>query len=206
MNRSLRSAWIVAAIFVATLGMAQAASPVAPSSSPDFNAIPFELAGLTGRSAPPLDPEVAKALAADRYVHRFYGEEATQAIEMDVAYYAQPRVGANMHSPLNCLPGTGWTMGDPQVREVGAWTVRTVDVSRGAARFAMAYWFQGRARVESDEITARLHLLGDALRRRPTDASLVRLILPASGSPDADHAKLTAFARALIPALADITP
>ncbi len=179
MTRSLAAAWVVAAIFVATLGLAHAASPVVPSSAPDFEAIPLQLAGLTGRAAPPLAPEVAKALAADRYVHRYYTGGHVRWVEMDVAYYGQPRVGANMHSPLNCLPGTGWTMGEPQATKAGDWLVRTVDVSRGRARFAMAYWFQGRQRVESDEIRARLHLLGDALRRRPTDASLVRLIVPA---------------------------
>lgn len=202
MTRPMHGAWVVAAMFVATLGLAQAASPVAPASTPDFDAIPLQLGGLIGQAARPLDPDVAKALAADRYLHRFYRGRAGRPIEMDVAYYAQPRVGANMHSPLNCLPGTGWTMGEPRSAVVGAWQVRTVDVSRGSARFAMAYWFQGRARVESDEIAARLHLLGDALRRQPTDASLVRLILPASGSPEADHAALTAFAGVLIPAIA----
>jgi EpsI family protein len=123
---------------------------------------------------------------------------------MDVAYYGQPRVGANMHSPLNCLPGTGWTMGEPQTTRVGDWDVREVQVTRGRARFAMAYWFQSRARIESDEIAARLHLLGDALRRRPTDASVVRLIVPATDVPAADHAKLTGFAAQLIPAIGDL--
>jgi EpsI family protein len=197
--------WIVAAIFAATLALAHAATPVEPESQPNLDAIPFALGAWTGATAPPLDPQVARVLAADRYVHRFYRADRA-AIEMDVAYYSQPRVGANMHSPLNCLPGNGWTMGAPVMTNVDAggqrWQVRSVTVSRGAAHFAMAYWFQSRERVVGDEIAARVHLLGDALRRRPTDAGIVRLIAPVSGSPAFDQAALTDFAAQLIPQLA----
>jgi EpsI family protein len=205
MSRGARSAWVVAAIFAATLGLAQAATPVAPDRVPALDAIPLTIGSWVGRTAPPLDPDVARVLAADRYVHRFYGVPGT-TIEMDVAYYGQPRVGANMHSPLNCLPGTGWSMSQPATTQVSsgaeAWDVRGVNVSRGTARFAMAYWFQSRQRVAGDEVAARVHLLGDALRRRPADASIVRLILPATSDPAADRAALTAFAGQLIPQIA----
>jgi EpsI family protein len=197
----------VAALFLGTITLAHAAAPVAPARAPELETIPFTLDGWTGRPAPPLAPDVARVLAADRYVHRYYSRSDAAPIEMDVAYYAQPRVGANLHSPLNCLPGNGWTMAEPRTASVvtagSAWEVREVSVARGSARFAMAYWFQSRQRVVGDEIAARLHLLGDALHRRPTDASLVRLIAPATGASAADHSALTSFAAALIPQLAE---
>ena len=99
---------------------------------------------------------------------------------MDIAYYGQPRVGANMHSPLNCLPGNGWEM----TRRVRAqscrprsarWTIRELTVAREGDRYALTYWFQSRHRIVADELSARLHLLGDALRRRPADAGLARV-------------------------------
>lgn len=196
---------IVAGIFVATFAMAHAAAPVLPESAPRLESIPLRLAAWVGQPAPPLAPDLAKILAADTYVHRYYRDTAG-TIEMDVAYYAQPRVGANMHSPLNCLPGNGWTMENPQSRRidtpVGAWDVREIAVSRGASRFAMTYWFQSRQRVVGDEFAARLHLLGDALRRQPTDASLVRVMMPSRGALDAEHATLATFAAQLIPEIA----
>ena len=57
-----------------------------------------------------------------------------------------------------------------------------------------------RARgIGEDEFAARLHLLGDALRRRPTDASLVRLFMPSAGAIQAEQTTLATFAAHLIP-------
>ena len=194
---------LVAAALVATMAVTHATSPVA-AVAPTLADIPVALDGWIGTPAPPLDPEVARVLAADDYLHRFYQGPAG-TIEMDVAYYAQRRVGANMHSPLNCLPGNGWQVTDVRDASVattsGVWPLRDTLVDRRGARFALTYWFQSRERVVGNELSTRLYLLGDALRRKPTDASIVRLIMPAAGDASAERATLTAFATRLIPAI-----
>lgn len=201
---TVRLAFIAAAV-LGTLALTQAAGPAAPPSAPRFETIPFELAEWTGVDAPPLPEEIAETLAADEYVHRYY-EGPGGIVEMDVAYYGQPRVGSNMHSPLNCLPGTGWEISDVRERTItsiaGTWPVREMIVARGADRFAMTYWYQSRYRIIGEELRARVHLLGDALRRRPTDGSIVRLMMPAAGPVEAQRTTMAAFAEALMPELA----
>jgi EpsI family protein len=192
----------LAIAFAVTLIVTRLAVTPAAAALPEFDHLAMTLGPWTGTRAPALDPEVARTLAADRYVHRYYaGPGGT--IEMDVAYYAQPRVGANMHSPLNCLPGTGWEMVDVGETDVatavGRWQVRDTIVERHGARYAMAYWFQSNHRVVADEFAARLRLLGDALQRKRTDAGLVRLIMPVQGDAGAERAVLTSFATLLIP-------
>ena len=56
--------------------------------------------------------------------------------------------------------------------------------------------------TNADEFSARFHLLGDAIKRRPTDASLVRVMMPASGSGREEQATLAEFAGRLIPEIA----
>ncbi len=201
LQRPTRSA-LVAAAFVATYLLTHAVAPASPVSTPSLAALPFELAPWTGLEAPPLTPEVAKILAADEYVHRFYSS-AQGAIEMDVSYYTQPRVGTTMHSPLNCLPGNGWEIASAAMRPLstatGTWDVRELTVRRGNSTYALTYWIQSRDRVVANEVSARVHLLGDALRRRPTDASLVRVMMPAAGAGVAERATLAEFATRLIP-------
>ena len=196
---------VVAALLVATWIRSMTAAPAAPPTVPDFETIPFTLAGWSGETAPPLDPELAATLGADQYVHRYYSE-SDASVEMDIAYYGQPRVGSNMHSPLNCLPGTGWSVSDVRLIDVtsraGTWPVRQMIVSRGDTRFAMTYWYQSRQRIIGEELKARLHLLGDAVRRRPTDAGVVRLLMPIDGDPAADHATMARFASELMPEVA----
>jgi EpsI family protein len=178
----------------------------------DFSTIPLTLGDWVGRDAPPLDPEVARVLAADQYVHRYYGprtidgtnEQRTttheQRIEMDIAYYAQPQAGAAMHSPLNCLPGNGWQvmesrMAPVQIAGGEAVDVRRLIVARGSHRVAMSYWFQNRGAVVGHEYGQRLHLLTNGLRGRPTDAALVRVMALDTAQ---GHRALERFTRDLV--------
>jgi EpsI family protein len=187
---------------------------------PEFDfaiAVPLTFGGWVGRDAPPLDAAVAKVLAADQYVHRYYGPRHANAapmtnheprttdngpritnydsrIEMDIAYYAQPRAGAAMHSPLNCLPGNGWQVMESRMTPVatdrGAVAVRRLVVARGSDRVAMTYWFQNRGAVIGNEYRQRLQLLTNGLRSRPTDAALVRVMALDTA---AGHAVLSRF-------------
>lgn len=164
-------------------------------------AIPLAFGSWIGRDAPPLDPDVAAALAADQYVHRYYGERTAglgARIEMDLAYYARPQAGAAMHSPLNCLPGNGWQVvaSGAAPAEVGRDTVhvRRLVAARGADRVAMTYWFQNRGALVGDEYRQRLQLLVNGLHGRPTDAAIVRVM--ALDTPEG-HRSLARFTSAL---------
>jgi EpsI family protein len=196
-------AGIVAAALAGTLVLTQATAPAAPLAAPDLASVPLVIAPWKGAAAPPLAADVAEVLAADQYLRRYY-RGPRGVIEMDVAYYSQPRVGATMHSPLNCLPGNGWEVTHVSTRTIagaGEWPVRELTVERGRTRYALTYWFHGRQRVLADEVSARFYALADAVRRRPADAGLVRLMTPVAGSGDNERAMLASFAERLIPEL-----
>ena len=198
-----RHTWALAALLGATFAVSQVARPVAAPYDVALDGVPMMLEEWSGESAPPLDAETARVLAADQYVHRYYAGADGRPIEMDIAYYARPQVGGTAHSPLNCLPGNGWTMSTPVVREIrtaaGAWTVREITVARDSSRWAMTYWFQGRQRVEADEFAARWHLFTDAIRRRPSDTAMVRVMTPLADGDVGAHDVLAAFSGSLIP-------
>ena len=190
----------VVAIVLIALAAWTHARPIAMATHvPDFAAaIPLSLDGWIGRDAPPLDPDVARVLAADQYVHRYYGK-ASDRVETDIAYYGRPQAGAAMHSPLNCLPGNGWQVIESRTMRLGtgadATRVRRLVVDRKGYRLVMAYWFQNRGAAIATEYRQRLRLLTDGLRGKPTDAALVRVM--AFDTP-AGHAALENFSRALI--------
>jgi EpsI family protein len=196
---------IVAVAFAATYLVTHAASPprVEP---PAFEEVPFSLDEWEGEPGPPLTPDEERILAADEYVRRFYVSPDGEEIEMDISYYAQPRVGSTMHSPLNCLPGNGWAITQVATRAVetpiGVANLRELIVERRGDRYALTYWFQSRDRILADEFAARFYLLADGLRRRPTDAGLVRVMMPVDGSGVAEQETLAWFASRVIPELA----
>jgi EpsI family protein len=174
----------------------------------DFaTAVPFTFGEWVGRDAPPLELDVAKVLAADQYVHRYYGPRTPDPgsrVEIDIAYYGQPQAGAAMHSPLNCLPGNGWQVIASRIRplEIDRQSVgvRELVVARGSDRIAMTYWFQNRGAVVGNEYRQRLELLRSGLQGRPTDAALVRVMALDTRE---GHAALTRFTRELVSMLTE---
>jgi EpsI family protein len=205
-QQTLRCA-VVALAFAMTFVVTRTAARATAPPVPPLEALPFVIGGWSGATAPPLAADVTAGLAADQYMRRFYQAPAG-LVEMDISYYGQPRVGANMHSPLNCLPGNGWEVTRVRERTVdtplGAVPVRELDVARGATRYVLTYWFQGRRRIVSSELEARYHLLTDALMRRPADAGMVRLMMRAGDQPDVQRETLAVFASALIPRIAGV--
>jgi EpsI family protein len=176
----------------------------------DFEtAMPLAFDEWIGRDAPPLEPEVARVLAADQYVHRYYVAtnrasrvadrgERSASVEMDIAYYARPQAGAAMHSPLNCLPGNGWEIMESRTMPVttaeGSVQVRRLVVALKGYRVAMTYWFQNRRIIVGNEYRQRFQFLANGLQGRPSDAALVRVM---ANDTTAGHEALEHFTRRL---------
>jgi len=196
---------VVSGLLIALATWTHARPMAARANAPDFTTrVPLTFANWIGRDAPPLDPDVARVLAADEYVHRYYGSRTTSdnrpaPVEMDIAYYARPQAGAAMHSPLNCLPGNGWQVIESRTAAVRvgdeSWDVRRLIVSRKSHRIAMAYWFQNRGAIVAHEYRQRLRLLTNGLKGESTDAALVRVM---ARDTTAGRAAVEAFTRDLI--------
>ena len=200
-------ALLLAVAFVAAFAVTRQATIAASSMrQPSLTNLPLSLNDWEGAEAAPLDAETAKILAADQYLHRYYvGEDGE--VELDVAYYSQRRVGASMHSPLNCLPGNGWTVSSSRDLTLptpqGPRVVRELTVRRNKALFAMAYWYQSRERVLTGELATRFQLLTDSLRQRPADVGLVRVMTPLKNEGASERKAVSSFATTLIPQLSD---
>src|SRR5438067_633163 len=64
------------------------------------------------------DAATEAVLRADDYVSREYVTGDGRAASLYVGYYLTQRTGATYHSPLNCLPGSGWELNEPGTVEV----------------------------------------------------------------------------------------
>ena len=200
-------ALLLACAFAVTVFVTRQATIAAASVQPPaLSQLPLSINGWEGADAAPLDPETAKIVAADQYLHRYYvGEDGE--VELDVAYYSQRRVGASMHSPLNCLPGNGWTVSSSRTLTLptpqGDRVVRELTVRRNKAMFAMAYWYQSRERVLTGELATRFQLLTDSLRQRPADVGLVRVMTRLRNEDAPERKAVASFAARLIPQLSE---
>jgi EpsI family protein len=139
------------------------------------------------------DAETEKVLRADDYVSRDFQLHGRIA-SLYVGYYATQRNGATYHSPLNCLPGSGWVMTDGGrvlIKPAGSapFEANRYLVQNGKERALMIYWYQGRGKAVASEYWAKIYTVLDSVRRRRSDGALVRVMTPISDSPtEADKA------------------
>src|SRR5688500_16320068 len=105
---TLRGLLLIVLVLAATPLVRATDPPAVPLAAP-LSALPLTLESWRGVEGPPVDPEVAAVLGADDYLKRIYHQpEGAAAVGLWVAYYGMQRQGDAIHSPMNCLPGTGW--------------------------------------------------------------------------------------------------
>jgi EpsI family protein len=158
------------------------------------------------------DAETEKILRADDYVSRTYVSNG-RAASFYVGYYATQRNGATYHSPLNCLPGSGWVMSDAAritIVPVGGgapFEANRYVVTNGTDRALMVYWYQGRGRALSSEYWGKFYTVLDSVRRRRSDGAMVRVMVPVGNSQEeAQKTAVDLASQAALPLAAAYVP
>ena len=174
---------------------------------------PAELGGW--RQAGPdarFDAETEAVLRADDYVSRDYRSGDGRAASLYVGYYLTQRTGATYHSPLNCLPGSGWELSEPDTVEIApangaaAFEANRYVVQHGSDRQLMIYWYQGRGRAVANEYRDKMYTVLDSIRLRRSDGAMVRLLVPVRGSETEAEESARQFASQVAPNLAPYVP
>lgn len=118
------------------------------------------------------------------YVARSYWRDSTLAFTTLVSYYDRQTQGKTIHSPRNCLPGSGWEIvagGERVIASArGQQVVKRYLLKNGRYTAFAYYWYQGRGRVASNEYRVKWDLLRDAATLGHTEEALVRVVVPIS--------------------------
>ena len=154
-------------------------TPASVTSAEQLSQFPVQLGQWSGRDVP-LDADIVKLAAVDDHLNREYVGGGRE-VGLYVGYYRSQRQGESLHSPLFCLPGSGWApmanRSVPLTDAPGAPRARELVVERGMSRLLVVYWYQTVRRVTGSEYGRKLFLMSDALAGR-TDVALVRVITP----------------------------
>jgi EpsI family protein len=186
----------LAALFVLTTLFLARASKAEPTPIRESLAgLPIVLGNWQGRVERDFEPEIVRVLGVDDYTVRSYSS-AGRRVGLYIGYHATQRHGDTIHSPLNCLPGAGWTpamqdravvtVADPATGADRHIQINKVVIERGLDRQLVLYWYQSHGRVVASEYWGKVYTVVDAIRHNRTDAALVRVIAPVA-SRDADE-------------------
>jgi EpsI family protein len=166
-----------------------------------------------------LDDRVLSVLGLDDYLSRLYSS-AAGPVELYVGFYQTQRQGNTIHSPLNCLPGSGWnpvhrsritipvaTGQRTPDREI---EINRITIEQGLERAVVLYWYQAHGRVVASEYWGRIYTVIDAMQMNRTDGAIVRVVRPIKGTgpePEAEAEKEAVnFVLSIFPLLSRYLP
>jgi EpsI family protein len=158
------------------------------------------------------DAQTESVLGADDYLSRTYATSDGRAASFYVGYYATQRTGATYHSPLNCLPGSGWEMNEAasvMITPVGgapAFEANRYIVQNGDEKQLLIYWYQGRGRKVASEYWGKIYTVIDSVRRRRSDGARVRVMMPVGRSEEETLKAATDLAAQIAPSLPEFVP
>jgi len=158
-----------------------------------------------------LDDETLKVLRASDYLLRDFRKSDGQAANLYVGYYATQRSGATYHSPLNCLPGSGWTLSEPGKATIAlpggtSFVANKYVIQNGDYKSLMIYWYQGRGRNVASEYWGKVYTVFDSVRLRRSDGAMVRVTVPIRSSEAAAEQTAIEFASTASNVLPEFVP
>jgi len=172
---------------------------------------PKEIGAWFGQDVP-LQPEVKQILGDGDFLVRFYRAPGLPYIDFFLAYFATQRTGSTIHSPQNCLPGSGWIPADLKRIELTSGNesgvVNRYIIAKGLDRQLVLYWYQSNGRIVASEYWAKFFLVADSIRRNRSDGALVRVVTPVARDESIESAEQRAldFARQALPQLDRFVP
>ncbi len=158
-----------------------------------------------------LDDETLKVLRASDYLLRDFRKPDGRVANLYVGYYATQRTGATYHSPLNCLPGSGWTLSEPGKATIGlpdgsSFVANKYVIQNGDHKSMMIYWYQGRGRNVASEYWGKVYTVFDSVRLRRSNGAMVRVTVPVGASEAAAEQTALEFASTASSVLPEFVP
>lgn len=158
-----------------------------------------------------LDDETLKVLKASDYLLRDFRKPEGTIANLYVGYYASQRSGATYHSPLNCLPGSGWTLSEPakamiSLPDGSSFAANKYVIQNGDYKSLMIYWYQGRGRNVASEYWGKVYTMFDSVRLRRSNGAMVRVTVGIRNSEAEAEKTAVEFASAASSVLPEFVP
>lgn len=127
------------------------------------------------------DVPTMKVLRPTDYLMRTYSAPGGQQLSLYVGYHNGGKASGPIHSPRNCLPGTGWYLAEDKEMTImaGGKNLRLIRArfAKGGQNLTCYYWYQVRGRNITTDMGLKLSVLTGMLLERRKDASFIRIDL-----------------------------
>ena len=143
-----------------------------------------------------------------------YDNEKNENIQLYIGFYKSQRQGDIIHSPKNCMPGSGWNIIESSLLAINlknqngkSIKVIKLVLQNGPLRQIALYWFHSRGRVIHSEYAQKIYLVLDSMTKHRTDGSFVRIMSSVNNQDEATTTRrLKEFAEQIFPILNEFIP
>jgi EpsI family protein len=203
---------LLAALLAFTYGGVRAATIYRAHQKrvPNFNSMPYELGGWTGREAT-FDP-IYGADPADTSLLRIYSKEQEPPVIAYVGFYGDLATILEVHTPELCYPAQGWRISSSLKSHGGIFRGREIPVSEIVAdktgdRRLVMWWYNAGSRPFETRIRYVYAMLTLSTLTGRTDGSMVRLETPVGKDGESTaRTRLEEFRQGFLPALDGVLP
>lgn len=177
-----------------------------------LDAFPVTVGDWHVQTAASLDPEVINLLKVNDYVLQRYVDGGGRSVWLYVAYWAtQRKGGAQIHSPQNCLPGSGWEPVEASklVIPLAAAVPITVNrylVQKDRSQQVVLYWYHSQGTDVAGEVQAKIAMVQNAFLNNRTDGALIRISAPVQGTLQETTERLIQYVQSVYPILGEYLP
>jgi EpsI family protein len=152
-------------------------------------------------------------LKVDDYFMRNYRNSRGETIGLYIGYFGLQDVRKGIHSPRQCLPGSGWVPVNTTVYQMTLTghnpetaSVNKFLMGKGLERQLYLFWYHGRGRIYASEYWNKIYLIWDGLTRNRTDGALVRVNNAVIGSAEDALKTQSDFIQLFLPLLKEYIP
>ena len=196
---------VLSGLLLAGVAVIHGSVPATPQTTRlPFAKMPTAIGAWRSAGDLTIDEDSLKILKADDYLSRMY-VRGNIGVSLFIAYYATQQQGDTMHSPMNCLPASGWqpmTNERVQIATDGApVNANRVVIQKALDKELVLYWYQSHGRTIASEYASKAYLVLDSLRQHRSAAALIRIITPVTAGNAVATGMATDFVQSLSPLL-----
>jgi EpsI family protein len=155
----------------------------------------------------PITGGVLDMLKPDAIYEALYSNPQEISIDLFFSYFSAENVTGGVHSPKNCMPGSGWAILSSEPRPIKV-NGRIIPASRlhvkyGNAMKIVDYWYVTRHGETSSDYGLKWYEMLSAVSLKPTDVSFIRFV---TSDDPASVAALDEFQQTFAPEVYNVLP
>ncbi|GFE60851.1 exosortase A [Geobacter sp. AOG2] len=176
-----------------------------------FNEFPMQVKAWQMAGQSEFSANVLSVLKPTDYLYRQYKNADGKVVGLYIGFHGGGKESGEIHSPRNCLPGSGWyeisaKRGTLEIPSGGSVKLVRSVYQKGENKELFLYWFQARGHSMNDEFSLKLAEMTGSLFYRRRDTSFIRVSVPFEGDDSSALSRGEQFVRDITPTIQEFLP